>query len=225
VTEAEWLAAFEPQGMLRHIHDSGAFSPEMIRRKFRLFGCACCREVWDRIPERPFRTAIEVAERHADGQVKIGELRSARHRCEDYRGSDKAATRAAFAVTDHKAITAAVFAAQHAAGAGVSEHWLLQPRGHQQSTILERWGKQVLIVRDIFGNPLRPVAFDPSWRTSTAVGLARSIYESRAFDRMPILADALEEAGCDEPSVLEHCRGDGPHVRGCWVVDLILGKA
>ena len=82
-----------------------------------------------------------------------------------------------------------------------------------------------MLFRDIFGNPFRPVAFDPSWRTSTAVALARQMYESRSFDRMPILADALEEAGCDEPSVLTHCRGDGPHVRGCWVVDLVLGKA
>jgi hypothetical protein len=81
------------------------------------------------------------------------------------------------------------------------------------------------IVRDIFGNPFRPVAFDPSWWTSTAVGLATAMYESRDFAAMPILADALEEAGCDEPSVLAHCRGDGPHVRGCWVVDLVLGKS
>ncbi|HET6575012.1 MAG TPA: hypothetical protein VFG68_15505 [Fimbriiglobus sp.] len=81
------------------------------------------------------------------------------------------------------------------------------------------------LLRDIFGNPFRPIAFDPSWRTSTAVGLARQMYESRDFSTMPILADALEEAGCDEPPVLAHCRGDGPHVRGCWVVDLVLGKS
>jgi hypothetical protein len=84
---------------------------------------------------------------------------------------------------------------------------------------------QAGLLRDIFGNPFRPPTFDPSWRTSTAVGLARSIYAARAFDRLPILADALEEAGCDNPDVLSHCRGDGPHVRGCWVVDLVLGKS
>src|SRR5918994_3446369 len=67
--------------------------------------------------------------------------------------------------------------------------------------------------------------FDPSWRTSTAVGLARTMYESRDFAAMPILADALEEAGCDSPDVLAHCRADTPHVRGCWVVDLVLGKS
>jgi hypothetical protein len=82
-----------------------------------------------------------------------------------------------------------------------------------------------LLVEDIFGNPFRPAAVDPSWLTSTVVALARGIYEERAFDRMPILADALQDAGCDNDDVLNHCRGPGPHVRGCWVVDLVLGKA
>ena len=79
-------------------------------------------------------------------------------------------------------------------------------------------------VRDVFGNPFRPVAFDPAWRTSTAVALARGMYVSRDFGAMPIMADALQDAGCDSDDVLDHCRGDGPHVRGCWVVDLVLGK-
>ena len=65
-----------------------------------------------------------------------------------------------------------------------------------------------------------------TWRTGAAVGLARAMYLSGSFDRLPILADALEEAGCDVPEVLRHCRDDSaPHVRGCWVVDLVLGKA
>jgi hypothetical protein len=80
------------------------------------------------------------------------------------------------------------------------------------------------ILRDIFGNPFRPVAFDPRWRTSDVVGLARAIYDDKAFERMPIMADALMDAGCEDEQVISHCRSDGPHVRGCWVVDLILGK-
>jgi hypothetical protein len=86
--------------------------------------------------------------------------------------------------------------------------------------------EQVKLARDIFGNPFRAVVFDPSWRTSTAVGLARTMYDARDFGAMPVLADALEEAGCDTPDVLAHCRDpDGVHVRGCWVVDLVLGKS
>jgi hypothetical protein len=81
------------------------------------------------------------------------------------------------------------------------------------------------IIRDIFGNPFKPVTIDPSWLTSNVVSLAQAIYDERAFDRMPILGDALEDAGCDNKDILNHCRSGEEHVRGCWVVDSILGKA
>jgi len=84
--------------------------------------------------------------------------------------------------------------------------------------------EQVHLARDIFGNPFRPLAFDPAWRTSDATGIAAKMYESRNFSAMPILADALEEAGCDSVDILLHCREPGTHVRGCWVVDLVLDK-
>ena len=74
-------------------------------------------------------------------------------------------------------------------------------------------------------NPFRPVAFDPSWRTSTVEQFARAMDESRDFSGMPVFADALQEAGCDNDDILRHCRGNGLHVRGCWVVDLVLGKS
>jgi hypothetical protein len=80
------------------------------------------------------------------------------------------------------------------------------------------------LLRDVLDNVFAPVAFDPGWRTEAVVGLARGMYETRDFAPMPVLADALEDAGCANPDVLAHCRG-GPHVRGCWVVDLVLGKA
>jgi hypothetical protein len=81
-------------------------------------------------------------------------------------------------------------------------------------------------LRCIVGNPFRPVSFNASWRTSTALAIAQGMYESRDFGAMPILADALQDAGCDKEDVLNHCRAvDGVHVRGCWVVDLVLGKA
>jgi hypothetical protein len=81
------------------------------------------------------------------------------------------------------------------------------------------------IVREVYGNPFRPVASDAQWRTPDAVDLARGIYDEQAFDRLPILADALMDAGCADEAILSHCRGGGPHVRGCWVVDLVLGKS
>jgi len=80
-------------------------------------------------------------------------------------------------------------------------------------------------LRDIFGNPFRPVTFAPEWRTDTALSLARQMYESRDFSLMPILADALQDADCDNEDILNHCRDtDATHVRGCWVVDLVLEK-
>ena len=84
--------------------------------------------------------------------------------------------------------------------------------------------EQTAVIRDIFGNPFRPVTLEPAWRTATVTSLAQTIYDERAFDRLPILADALEDAGCTNADILGHSRGGGEHVRGCWVVDLVLGK-
>jgi len=81
------------------------------------------------------------------------------------------------------------------------------------------------LIREIFGNPFHLVEFDPRWRTANAVDLARTIYGEKGFDRMPVVADALMDAGCAEESILDHCRAPGPHVRGCWVVDLLLGRS
>jgi hypothetical protein len=92
---------------------------------------------------------------------------------------------------------------------------------------VERWARSKLL-RDIFGPlPFRPILLDLAWLTwnnGTVRRLAQTICDERAFDRMLILADALEEAGCDNADILNHCRQPGEHVRGCWVVDLILGK-
>src|SRR5262249_12027604 len=80
---------------------------------------------------------------------------------------------------------------------------------------------QVELFRDIFGNPFRPVALDPRWLTSTVGALAGGIYDEFAFDRLPILADALIDAGCEDEGILTHCRSGGAHARGCWLVDLL----
>ncbi len=81
------------------------------------------------------------------------------------------------------------------------------------------------LIRCVFGNPFRSVAFAPAWRTDTAVALAAQMYDSRDFSAMPILADAIQDAGCDNEDILSHCReANQPHVRGCWVVALVLGK-
>ena len=105
----------------------------------------------------------------------------------------------------------------------------LDPWHLRQIEVFELRREQIVadhgpLLRDIAGNPFRPVAFAPEWRTEAVVALARTMYESRDFAAMPVLADALDDAGCDHADLLAHCRGPGPHVRGCWVVDLVLGK-
>jgi hypothetical protein len=92
----------------------------------------------------------------------------------------------------------------------------------------ETYRRQSTLLRCIFGNPFRPAALDPAWlrrNDGTAAKLAQAVYEERRFADLPILADALEEAGCTDAAILAHCREPGDHVRGCWVVDLLLGKA
>jgi hypothetical protein len=80
------------------------------------------------------------------------------------------------------------------------------------------------LVRDLFGNPFRPAVIVPSCLNTAVLAIARGVYEERAFDQLSILADALEDAGCDNAEILTHCRRPGQHVRGCWVVDLILSN-
>jgi hypothetical protein len=91
--------------------------------------------------------------------------------------------------------------------------------------MFEQEVRHCALFRDVFGNHFRPITFDPSWRTETVVLIARGMYESRDFSAMPILADALQDAGCENVDILTHCRDSSlTHVRGCWVVDLVLGK-
>jgi hypothetical protein len=85
--------------------------------------------------------------------------------------------------------------------------------------------EQVALLREIFGSPSRPASAHSPWLTSTAVSLAERVYATQDFSALPILADALQDAGCENAEVLEHCRGGGEHVRGCWVIDLVLGRA
>jgi hypothetical protein len=75
------------------------------------------------------------------------------------------------------------------------------------------------LLHDVFGNPFRPIAFDPQWRTSTVAKLANAMYDSRDFAAMPLLGDALQDAGCERSEILDHCRNQGIHIRGCWAID------
>ena len=80
-------------------------------------------------------------------------------------------------------------------------------------------------LREVFGNPFQAVAVSPAWLSETVVSIARKVYDGQAFELLPILADALEEAGCDALTLMSHCRSAGPHAQGCWALDRVLGRS
>jgi hypothetical protein len=184
-------------------------------RKLRLFAVGCCRRVMNLITRKAHRKAIVVCERFVDGLADDDECTAAFERLDQ----------------DDTTPGMAHLLEEDAFGAA---YWSIQGCGHLicfqpgvdnggELEALER-GVQSHLLRCIFGNPFRPVSFSPAWRTGTALALARQMYDSREFGALPILADALQDAGCDNADILSHCSGLGPHVRGCWVVDLVLGK-
>src|SRR5262249_13111573 len=105
-----------------------------------------------------------------------------------------------------------------------AENWSPDRTTTCQSAERAEWAAQAALLHDIIGNHFRPLTADPAWRTPKVVSLARAIYDGRDFERMPQLADALEEAGCADAALLDHCRRPDGHVRGCWALDLLLGN-
>jgi hypothetical protein len=222
MTEAEWLACDDPEPMRYAVRETAS------NRKLRLFAILCCSRISYMLTDQRSRNALSQAERLAEGQMTQRErrnwYRTLRGYADDF-APDEAVT-GTFHRSPHFAASEAAEWSAIAIGAAADmassdvDHIRV---GHQARDAEKLLQSQFL--RDIFGNPFRPVAFDPAWLTETVVGIARGIYEDRAFERMPILADALQEAGCENADILAHCREPGVHVRGCWVVDLVLGKA
>jgi hypothetical protein len=236
MTEAEWMVATDPTPMMEFLRGNGT------QRQFRLYSCACLRRVWELLPDNNSRRVAELAEGYADDEVSESDFTDA------WRVVFEAAEARAGSETDVSALYAcsalggddwpglAVWEADRVArGVQDAAYWDAWESAHQwnQGEHPDRAGEaayraeavnQTALLRDIFGNPFRPITFDPAWRTSTVTTLARTMYESRDFSPRPILADALQDAGGDSDDILNHLRCDGPHVRGCWALDLILGK-
>ncbi len=217
MTEAEWLDCTDPQKMLEFLRGKAS------ERKLRLFTCAFGRAVRDSQHQHGPST-VAVAERYADGLASDQELAS-----EGRKWACLPEERGPVAPSAYD-------------GAWEAVDWL---------TILERWRddpdsyiaipadavlkRSVLLLRDIFGNPFRPSPSLPAailvWNDGTIRRLAEDIYEERQMPggtldtaRLAVLADALLDAGCDNEDLIQHCREAGSHVRGCWPLDLILGK-
>jgi hypothetical protein len=208
MTEREWLKATDCRQLIELLehHSSG--------RKARLFACGIGRALWKFLGDDRSRAAVDAAERHADGDADSAELIAVHDAAADaIRGTT---SRVAYWVADRhpwQGARVVALSIEQASNDHDAADWRLR---------ISRDAPKIL--RCVFRFPFRRIAFDPDWRTSDTVALARGIYDDRAFDRLPLLADALMDAGCDDEQVLGHCRSDGPHVRGCWVVDLVLDK-
>lgn len=233
MTEAEWLASTDPKPMLDFL------TGKVSDRKLRLFAVGWCLQTVGGYLNQSFHAAgggtdkwseaanatvaacrhvIETAERLADGQASEAERAAAEAAVRglpDWGGYDLLLwymqALASWAVT-HPPLYLPPKAPYVAGPAG------------DAADARDR-SKQAVLLRDILRDPFRSVTFDPAWLTPAVISLAQTIYVEWASDRMSELADALEQAGCTDASILEHCRGPGPHVRGCWVVDLVLGKS
>ena len=232
MTEQEWWSCDDAQRMLQFLRASG----KATRRPCRLFACACVRRVWGLLTDEMSRTAVGVAERYADGPANGTELE---HAALDAAPAYDAPPLSAYAASVAAWVTCAEDAARapadaaDQAGRAVAGNHELTPAWY--TALRAEEGVQSHLLRCIFGNPFRqPPTIDPSlltWSDGLVPKLARAVYEDRrlqagTFDeaRLAVLADALEEAGGTDEAILSHLRSDGPHVRGCWALDLVLGK-
>ncbi|HYV39289.1 MAG TPA: hypothetical protein VE988_26610 [Gemmataceae bacterium] len=246
MTEQEWLACTDAQLMFKFLSDKAS------ERKARLTECALLRRFWHLLTDQRSRRAVEVGERLADGPIGFEELQSVsadaeaafrdlyeRYFPDDslrrsfYGGLVGAAHHARSLLSPpaersdyFKNISNCIWVATCAflLDGGVETE---ESKAAGYSAIDAELASQVPLIHELFGNPFQPVTIDPTWlgwNDGTIPKLAQTIYDDGAFDRLQTLADALEKAGCDNAEILAHLRGPGPHVRGCWVLDLILGK-
>lgn len=248
MTEHEWLECAEPKEMLK------CLDIMVSDRKLRLFAVSCCRRAWHLLTSEGSREAVQVSEDYADGFVGEKRLKATYRKAPRFNSQDATDANAAYPAyaANAAALVASSFHPRYSFGdlsgpagtalgiaddacyaltwydvANSGESDVDTPTFFKHPVLQHETRLQCDLLRDIFDNPFRPVTINPAWLTwndGTVQKVAQAIYDERAFDRMPILADALEEAGCENAAILTHCRQQGEHVRGCWVVDLLLGK-
>lgn len=241
MTEAEWLECSEPRRLIDHLRSVGKAS----ERKCRLLMCALARSFWAHLPDTRSRIAVEAAEVFAEGFLGADTLQMAANLArlahDEAREAFIAAHRASggkmrqqvkeASVTADASAVAAWAAADHPLG-----FWstVTEPSGDpldfydENLSVNHLLEQRLPLLHDQFGNPFSPACLDPDWlmwENGTVVKLAQMIHDNQLFGDMPVLADALEDAGCLEEEILEHLRETREHGLGCWVVDEILGKS
>jgi hypothetical protein len=246
MTKKEWLACKEPDDLLEFLRDRAS------DRQFRLFMCACCRRFLALMPRKPKHDLrlcekyVAYGEQFAEGLITWEEMAAALDETEyanvSHEGylaalAARQATYKEVAGCTRPMLRGRNLIAHPASSASEYSRTVI---GRLQANNMTAKGStaiakkrtatiaekryQIALLHDIFDNRFHPVTLDKSRLSSTVIDLARTIYGENAFDRMPILANALQDAGCASKEIINHCRSEGPHVRGCWAVDLILGK-
>jgi hypothetical protein len=279
--ETQWNACNDPEEMFEMLgtahsafrrprRGTPTLGEPIFSRKMRLFSCACCREIWEHLPDERSRRAVELSEQYADKKVGRDELMEAWLKAiaaatDEIQGEERSLLRTLLGLLrlPSSALLAPVWAAwepqvaservrarfedpaQAIPNLSMVTRFQVAYYLHRSanSTPLaaaqaaasaaeplfrdeEKLEKQCVIMRDVLGYPLRrlppPDPCPLAWNDRAVVKIATTIYNERAFTDMPILADALEDAGCREPEMIAHCREHPVHVRGCWVLDRLL---
>jgi hypothetical protein len=248
VNEAQWTTCTDPQKMLKFLQG------KISIRKLRLFGAACCHRIWHLLPDERSRRGVEVAERFADGLVTQAEAEAAGNAAAEVSGYDllgipaEVGWRAVIAAPYLLPLPAEAWqlrAVWEYVAVALEAEQLVKEGATPE--MLEAWADQSVesgramgwtaidpdaiiasILREVIGPvPFRRVLLEPAillWNGGTIPSMAQGIYDNQTFDGLPLLGDALEEAGCTDAGLLGHLRGPGPHVRGCWVLDLLTGR-
>jgi len=230
----EWYRCKDPVAMVRSVsYPLAALPPAeqaLYLRRHRLFTLTAARPVLDRIDRADCYSAAEVALRLAEGTATESEtvaadalLRAAWQESMDAASHYFEAPAEVWAIP--RLINVLALLLKQPDGASynlVVPQSIVHPGDPIPLLTPEETSQSCHLLREVFGD--RRWGIESSWRTSTAVAIAKDMYDSRDFAAMPLLADALEDAGCADERILDHCRGPGPHVKGCWVVDLVLGK-
>lgn len=230
--EDEWLTTGDPWRLLEALKGAS-------ERKRRLLACGCYRRVQHMLGEGPFQAALKLSERFADGRASQEEIEAAvaalsiiekdvveRNPFSKAAGLCNAATEVLRGNPFTTSSTVAYLLAYESTGPIRGVEWfgyaISDP--NWEAAEANEQTRNAVLCRDVLGNPFRPSNIDPAWQTPSALSLAQTIYNQHSFGRLPELADALEKTGCCDADILEHLRGPGPHVKGCWALDLVLGK-
>ena len=244
MTEEEWDRCTDPRKMLEFLGEKAG------ERKLRLFACACCRRIWDVFTDERSRKAIEASERFAERFRFADRLTAQRQLTAACGAAQKVARKVLNTDGADSALVQAVQAAHLVAKSaqtipsraqlmtwlpGAIVNHVIGCAEALKTPRLDEREQLAVLLRDVIGNPLRPVPLDPAWSAwhgGAIPKLGHAVYEERELPsgqldaaRLAVLADMLEEAGATDPHLLGHLRSPGPHVRGCVAVDALLGKS